>query len=188
MKKLLFICSILISATTFAQVFNPSNVPANTTGAGTRGTYGNYQAFNYATGTNCTIVTGTVTPVSRPDTLKSPVVVTTGYGTDSGYSQVQMNSRLATMFDFSVTRLTGTLAGAAVLQGSIDNATWYTLTGNTATCASCIGASATLSGTGTTHYTWMLAPDDQTFPYYQVRAITSGTCTATFALKAGYKY
>lgn len=191
MKNIVYLLLFLLVATaTNAQVFNSKSLPSNpSTG---RGTYGTYQAFNYQTGTICTIISNTVTPMpaSRAaDTLKVPVVNASGYNTDSGYVQFSFNGNYDMVFDLAITKVSGTLAGTAVLQGSTDNATWHTLTGNTTYCTDCIGASATITNTtGTKHYQWYMPHSATTYPYYQLFPLLSGTCTATFTGSAGYKY
>lgn len=180
MKKLIMIMLFgLTSLVGYSQTF-----PAKTTGSigsVTRGTYGTYASIGYINPvTIATIVSGTVTPTTRPDTLKSPVVVTTGYGTDTGYIQFSCSSVMNKTFELQMTVLTGTLAGAAVLLGSKDGQIWNAITGNTTYCAGCIGASASLSGAGTTAYQWYVPATAENYPYHQIRVITSGTCTATF--------
>jgi len=184
MKQIIAIMAfIALCFSAQAQTFIPKT-PAQTQSA-TRGGInagGTYLSIGYATGNQATITLGTVTPVSssHPDTLKAPRVNSLGYNTDTGYYQFSNSSNVDKLFDFSVTSLTGTLAGTAVLQGSRDGQNWLTLTGNTTACAGCSGSSATLTGSGTTHYYWYLPKDAEIFPYKQVRAIVTGTCTATF--------
>jgi hypothetical protein len=186
MKKLL--CLIAISGiftSTYGQTFQSQSVPTYIAPA--RGSFNALIAFGSQTGQNCTIVTGTVTACaatsshSALDTLSSPVSTITGYGTDSGYVFWSLSSRSSRTYDLTVKQLSGTLAGAAILQGSRDGVNWYTLTGNTTYCTGCTGASATLSGSGTTHYEWFIPLDGDGFLYHQVRIILSGTCTATFS-------
>lgn len=181
MKQILFLVAILLScfavdAQTWTALTPPANAIQATSGYG-------HQDFNYTIGSLWTISSGTVTavPSTRGDTLKSPAVVRTGYGADSGYVRFTANSFYGTLFDLSITTLTGTLAGTATLLGSIDGRDWKILTGRTTTCTSCIGASATLSGTGTTHYIWELYQEDNVFSYYALAPDLSGTCTATFS-------
>ena len=187
MKRIFLIVTILSFALTgFAQVWPAQSVSAGVVPArGGSQAGGTHQSIAAATGgiTISTIVNGTVTPMpsSRAaDTLQSPAVNATGYGTDSGYVLFGYSERASKLYILSVKRVSGTLAGAALLQGSYDGQTWYTLTGNTTYCTSCIGASATLSGTGTTKYSWYLPTDADNFTYHQLFPILSGTCTATF--------
>lgn len=175
-----------------AQVFpgqtKNTSVPAARGGANAGGTY---QVIGTQTGQIYTIVTGTVTamPSTRAaDTLQVPVANITGYGTDSGYTLFNYASRAAKLYTLSVNRISGTLAGTAILQGSYDGKQWYTLTGNTTYCTACVGASATLTGTGTTKYSWFLPIDADNFTSHQILPILSGTCTATFSgeITTGY--
>ena len=185
MKKLCFLLALI--AVTFgatAQTFNSlPKIPASFSSPA-RGNYGTIVPIGYVQGTQCTIVTGTVTPVSgsHPDTLKAPTTGIIGYGTDSGYVQFAYHNKVDKTFELLVSTLTGTLAGTAVLQGSFDNATWYTITGNTTYCASCKGASATLSGAGTSNYQWYVPDVAENYPYHQVAVYMTGTCTATYSV------
>lgn len=122
----------------------------------------------------------TVVPAGKLDTLTN---------TDTGAVRYTFMNNLDVVFDFAVTKISGTLAGTALLQGSIDNATWYTITGNTTYCASCIGASATVTNTtGTKHYQWYVPHSATVYPYYQVQVVTTGTCSASYTGSVGYKY
>lgn len=180
MKKIIFLIAfIAISATSIGQVFPISPVPQHT--AFSRGTYGTIQPYGYLAGNICSIITNTVTPVAVGsfDTLKN---------VDTGFVQFALNNSYDLLFDLQYNNLTGTAGGTAILQGSIDNASWHTLTGNTTYCSGCAGASGTVSGTGTTHYQWYLPQDATSYPYYQIRTIQSGTCTATYTGTVGYKY
>lgn len=176
--------------TGYSQTFNTKPLIALPNLSTARGTYGTYVGIGYVPANNCTIVTGTVTPVAsgHADTLFSPATGIVGYGTDTGYAQLVYRSKVDKTFDFTVTAISGTLAGTAILQGSYDNTVWYTLTGNTTYCTTCKGASATLSGSGTTDYQWYIPDNAENYPYHQVRAILSGTCTATFNLNTTVSY
>ncbi len=166
----------LISYSVTAQTFNSKSQPAN---AITPTSVYGHQPYNYLTGTICAIVTGTVTPVAtgKRDTLTN---------TDTGYVQFSMGGGYDLLFDFAVTKISGTVAGTSLLQGSIDNATWHTLTGNTTYCAGCQGASATVTD-ASAHYQWYIPNNGTNYPYYQIRTITSGTMTATYSSTLGYK-
>jgi len=145
-----------------------------------RGSFGTYTPFTSTTGTINKVVAGTITPVTsgRLDTLTNA---------DTGYIRMTLNSNYAMVFDLSMTKITGTLAGTAVLQGSTDNTNWVTLTGITTTCSGCQGASATITD-GSAHYKWAVPVGAVPFQYYQMRAITTGTCTASYTGTVGYKY
>lgn len=189
--KFIKILSVLLmfSAGISAQTFNAKAQPQLQVGT-TRGNFGTYQPYSYILGNHFTLVTNTVTPVAsgHNDTLVIPVTSATGYGTDTGYAQFYLPSALAILVDLGVTSISGTLAGTSLLQCSIDNKTWHTITGNTTYCTDCKGASATLTGSGETHYQWAVPSDFVWHPYWQVRSILSGTATATYTVTAGYKY
>lgn len=163
----------------YGQVFNAKSAASNT--SATRGINGQWLPIGSTPGATCTIISGTVTPTTRPDTLVSAPVSYHGYATDTGYVQFSFTSRVDKLYELTVNSLTGTLAGTAVLQGSRDNVTWYAITGSTTYCASCKGASATLSGSGTTKYQWSEPIGADIYQYHQFSVILSGTCTATFS-------
>lgn len=114
--------------------------------------------------------------------------------TDTGYVQFNMPNDYSMTIELFVTSLTGTLAGTSVLQGSsastmptVTSTNWDILTGNTTYCAGCKGASATLTGSGTTRYKWEIPKGQVGDQQYQVRSIVTGTCTATYTLLVSYK-
>lgn len=179
MKQLIAILALLaIGITSNGQVFTTKATPVNAVQPTSY--YGN-QSTNYYTGTICAVVANTVTPVSsgKKDTLTN---------VDTGFVQFVVNPSYNLLFDYTVTKISGTVAGTALLQGSLDNATWFTITGNTTYCAGCQGASATVTNTaGTKHYQWFIPNTATNYPYYQIQVITSGTMTATYAATAVYK-
>src|SRR4051812_7167708 len=120
--KFLSTIALLFCLYATAQNFNSKAIPANSVGP-TRGTYGTAQPFNYQTGSLFTIVTNTVTavPSGTIDTLTSPPTAYTGYKTDSAFLQFYFPSKVDAIFDLSIARISGTIAGTAVLQGSFDN-------------------------------------------------------------------
>ena len=180
LKSILFLCALalLVSATTHAQpVFVAQPVPSNPgPAAASRGNYGTIQFYTYTQASIWYLYLDTLRLGSYPtnDTGK------TAGSSDTLYFQWSNNLNVNHMFDLAVTNLTGTQAGTAILQGSLDNATWNTITGNTTYCTTCTGASATISGSGTTHYKWDIPANTTPFPYWQVRVIQTGTCTATY--------
>jgi len=186
MKKIIvtILALLAMGISTNAQTFPAQTLTKNS--SATRGGInagGTYLSIGYATGQNYTIVTGTVTPASasHPDTLFVPTTGISGYGTDTGYVFYSFSSNVNKTYDLQVNSVSGTLAGTAILQGSTDGQGWHTLTGNTTYCTGCAGASATLTGSGTTHYQWYMPKDADNYQYHQIRAILSGTCTATFS-------
>lgn len=181
---LLATLSVVSQAQTFIAQTKPNNKNAVTA---TRGAMGTYQSFNYQSGQICAVISNTVTPVAsgKLDTLTNA---------DSGYVQFYncniVNNNLDMMFDFAVTKISGTVASTAVLQGSLDNQTWNTITGNTTYCAGCVGASATITNTaGTKHYQWYLPHSATNYPFYQIfTGATSGTYTASYTGTVNTKY
>ena len=168
MKKIMILlCALLVGSISYAQTFTGKSTPSNaiTSTAG----YG-HQPINYTTGQVCNITQGTVTPVAsgKLDTLWR------ANATDTGYLQWTLQGTYNFLFDLAVTKISGTVAGTAILQGSIDSKTWHTLTGIATYCADCSGASATVTN-ATAHYQWYLSRDATNYPYYQVRYISSDT-------------
>jgi hypothetical protein len=170
----------LIALSSQAQVFNAK--PSTAAQIGTPGgPFGTIQQWATINGAICAVITNTVTPVAtgKLDTLTN---------VDTGYVQWTVNNRWDMLFDFYVTKISGTVAGTSLLQGSIDNATWNTLTGNTTALAGGQGASCTVTNTtGTKHYQWFLPAGSVIYPYYQIQTITSGTMTASYGGTVGYK-
>jgi len=179
MKQLILILAVVATCfNSIGQTFNTKTTPTNAIQP--TAYYGN-QSLNYYTGNICAVVANTVTPVAsgKKDTLTN---------VDTGFVQFAVNPSYNLLFDYTVTKISGTVAGTALLQGSLDNATWFTITGNTTYCATSQGASATITNTaGTKHYQWFIPTTATNYPFYQIQLITSGTMTATYAATAAYK-
>lgn len=174
---MLFTCAIPVIGD--GQVFNTKTAPTPPAGP-VRGNFGAVQSFTQQNGTICAILSNTVTPVAsgKRDTLSN---------TDTGYVQFTMNNRFDMLFDLYVTKISGTVAGTSILQGSLDNATWKTITGST-TYSATQGASATVTD-GTAHYQWSVpVAAGMVYPFYQIRTISTGTMTASYTGTANYKY
>jgi hypothetical protein len=181
MKKIIVLIVLaVVSIGSYAQTFT-TKTPGKS-GSATRGNFGTYQSFGQIPGTICAVTSNTVTPVAsgKLDTLTN---------VDTGYVQFTVPNNLDFTFDFTVTKISGTVAGTALLQGSLDNSTWFTITGNTTYCASCQGASATVTNTtGTKHYQWYVPHSATNYPFYQVQVISSGTMTASYNGTLNTKY
>lgn len=145
-----------------------------------RGTYGTLTPISTANGTIYGYVAGVIT-YKTADTLTN---------VDTGLVRWTFNNAYNLIFDYTVTKLSGTVGGTALLQGSNDNTTWNTITGNTTYCAGCQGASATVTNTaGTKHYQWNIPYSaGVNYKYWQVQVITSGTMTATYSGNVYYSY
>lgn len=184
MKNIVLIL-LCLCATSFiggAQTFNSKNAP-NAVSGPTRGVYGNMQSYTSQTGVICAIRSNTVTPLASG-------VLDTLTNVDTGYVQFVFPSQLGFLYDFAVTKITGTVAGQAFLYGSIDNATWHIIRGDTTRCVDCVGYAATVTNTaGTKHYQWVVpANTAPVYPFYQVGWTTAGTMTASYSGTAKYKY
>jgi len=186
MKNTILILLIFAGVSLRAQTFPAYTT--NVTKSATRGTggvtvAGSYLPIGYSQSVTTYVITGgVVTPTTRPDTMQSPGQTNGGYDSTIGYAQFSYNSRVTKGFDLSIKSLTGTLAGTAILQGSYDGQTWYTITGNTTYATGSVGASATLTGSGTTHYQWFLPLDADVYPIHQIKLTATGTCTFTYSL------
>ena len=114
--------------------------------------------------------------------------------TDTGWVQWSMPNVYLQCTDLSVKRLSGTVAGTAVLYGcnsatmpSPISGLWQAITANTTYCTGCVGASATITGTGTTLYEWHVPEIACDYNQFQIRVISTGSNTFTFTLSDLYK-
>jgi hypothetical protein len=165
MKKIaVFLAFIAFASVSFAQ---------------SRGTFGTIQTFTQQPVALYSVSVGVLTPITVVDT----------FTIDTTVGQFTFNGNYDIGVDVAITKISGTVGGTLLLQGSYDNSTWYAITGNTTYCASCIGASATITNTaGTKHYVWDVPHSAVNFKYYQVTAIPTGTMSATFNPNVYYKY
>lgn len=137
----------------------------------------------------------------RQVTCKTPANVTkiqlydTLTDVDTGYLQFSTPNGGSIVASLTMTKLTGTQAGTAVLMGSNlqsmpspTDASWRIITGSVVYVAGGWGASATVTGTGTTYYQCHLPAVGNDFANYQVRIITSGTVTTVYSMNVGNKY
>ena len=153
------------------------NATAQSTTA--RGIYGTIQPFTPAPVSTYSVVLGVYIPVPAVDT----------FGVDTTAAKWTFNNNYDMLVDLGITKISGTVAGSAILQGSIDGSTWYAITGNTTYCAACIGASATITNTaGTKHYQWFVPHSATGFNQYQLIGVPSGTMSATFVPSVKYRY
>jgi len=144
-----------------------------------RGIYGTIQPFTFHGVSTYSVVAGVYKPITVVDT----------FGVDTTAGQWTFNNNYDVVVDMAITKISGTVAGTATLQGSMDNATWYAITGNTTYCAACIGASATMTNTaGTKHYQWYVPHSATGYLYYQLLAVPTGTMSATFNPTVSYRY
>lgn len=100
--------------------------------------------------------------------------------TDTAYMRASFNGVYNLQFRLTMTKISGTVGGAAILQGTnVANPSegdWFTLTGsdNGASSSQYQGASATISN-ATASYWWNVPKTQATYQYYRIRVITSGT-------------
>jgi hypothetical protein len=143
-----------------------------------RGNYGTVQPWTPSTGGIYKQVGAVPTPVAA-DTLVN---------VDTGYVYFTFNNLYNHLIVLHIVPVTGTGAGTSILQGSYDNTTWYTLTGNTTYCTTCKGASATIAN-AVADYTWNLPVDvGANFKFTRIRTISSGTVTETYTAIDYYGY
>lgn len=171
MKKLLIIAALFISATSFGQ-----NVV---------GGYGHQPTLVRAS-----------TSLSPSGVVRSQATytMTATAASDTVYTQWINANSYYQVADLFMTTQSGTLAGTGVMYGSNasnmpspTSKTWQALTGLTTYCSGCVGASTTLMGAATTQYTWHMPEGGSDYQYYQIRAIVTPTCTATFSTRVTYK-
>lgn len=109
-------------------------------------------AFVMPTETKAQLVTLSVS--AADDTLTN---------TQTGNLTLTANSpRDVITFELKVVRVSGTAAGTAKLQGSLDGTTWYD-----------IGSAFTITNTATQSNVWTVTPSN--FIYYRVNVAASGT-------------
>ena len=118
------------------------------------------------------------TPVSR-DTITNAETGSIGHRVTYAYDL---------SFNYTITRLSGTLAGSSVLKGTNDTTLgpWHTVKGDTTQCSTCVVSTATLTNAATNTFTWRVKSSP--FVYYRIQTTTTGTVTATHDLVTDYKY
>jgi len=90
---------------------------------------------------------------------------------------------LVTQLSGSITATSMKLQGALDTTGGLLSANWKDLTGVTALCAGCVGASSTTVPGSSLNYTWIVHGNTQNFPYLRVVGDHTGTFTATYVGK-----
>lgn len=172
----------LISLIAIAAIFFAAQLQAQTFNVG-RGNYGNYKPMSYFT-----MHTYNGQGVSKATSLDTLV------NGDTGYVWCFVPSQFNLTFDVISNVISGTVATASYkLQGSMDSSTltasWHSITGATALCTDCIGASSTTAPSGSvTHYVWQVPYNTNNFQNFRVQIIQTGTCTATYNGKATSSY
>jgi hypothetical protein len=101
-------------------------------------------------------------------------------GTDTAYLNHMIDYPADLHFKLTITKTSGTVAGAAILQGSVDNSTWFSVnTDDGIAAASQYQDTATVTN-GTASYWWKVQKDNAVYKYYRIRVITSdGVSTAS---------
>lgn len=151
MKKIIVLLAIIASTITAnAQV-----------GRGSFGTVQNFSNYNPKIYNRLNVLVGA-------DTLK---------GVDTAYLVFPYSYKYDATFTIKTAQKAGTYAGSAYLQASNDNINWQSITGLTAVCTSCLGASKSYSGvTTSTANTWDVGKIN--FPYWRIM-ITGSTSSDT---------
>lgn len=101
---------------------------------------------------------------------------------DTGYITKQLTAgRYDMLFEITVTKVSGTVAGNIILQGSNDNSTWFNLASTNQTdgfdagITNFVEDTATLTN-ATNTYRWLIGGSTAwRFAYYRARVITTGT-------------
>ena len=124
-------------------------------------------------------------------TLADTLVGSGSRNRDTGYAWAWTpdNKRTRTV-NVLVTQLTGSITATSMkLQGALDtsggllSANWKDLTGVTALCASCVGASSTTVPGTSLNYTWIVHPNTNNMNFIRVVGDHTGTFTATYLAK-----
>lgn len=134
-----------------------------------------------------TIQQTTALPVSYKNAAGTTVALDTLVSADTGYIWLgQISNNLNLNINALITQVTGTVAATAILQAS-DNSAFtypYTITGTTTQCASCVGASATITAAGNNKW---IVPESP-LQYYRVRIIKTDTGKAAYTGSAYMKW
>lgn len=108
--------------------------------------------------------------------------------TDTGFLYVTFNGSYDLQFKATITKISGTVAGAAIVFGSNDGTNWFALesviTGTGITASQYQEDTATITD-ATASYWWNLPHG--LFQYYRVRIISSGTSTYSYTGTAYYR-
>jgi hypothetical protein len=123
---------------------------------------------------------------------------------DTSYAYIWMGDNYNRTFELTGTTISGTVATVALtLFGYNNNSTPMTasqiavlastgnaqaITGATAYCAGCVGASSTTVPGASKKYSWVVPASTVTFDNYYIRAIQTGTATATYTGKVITQY
>lgn len=95
--------------------------------------------------------------------------------TDTAYLTTSVTGSYDLQFKLTVTKISGTVGGAVILQGSNDNSTWFSLnSGDNGAADTQYQDTATVTN-GTASYWWNLPKVNATYQYYRLRHISSGT-------------
>ncbi len=132
--------------------------------------------------TDVTRRTGSVNTASVPKATDSLVNV------DTGTIGHRVSYAYDLSFNYTVTRLSGTLAGSVTLHGTNDsvNGPWLHVKADTSQCKTCTVTTGTFTNAATNKFTFRVPRSP--FTYYRLEAITSGTVIATHSLVTDYKY
>lgn len=96
--------------------------------------------------------------------------------TDTTYLTATITGSYDLIFKTTVTKISGTVGGSMLLQGSVDNSIWFTLANSTSNIASGQMSDTATVTNATASYHWRL--DNHKWQYYRVRYISSGTQTS----------
>lgn len=108
--------------------------------------------------------------------------------TDTGFLYVTLNGTYDMQYKMNITKITGTVAGSAILFGSNDLSTWFALesviTGTGITAGQFQEDTVTVAN-ATASY-WLNLPHSL-FKYYRIRIISSGTSTYSYTGTVYYR-
>ena len=124
-------------------------------------------------------------------TLADTLVGSGSRNRDTGYAWAfTPDNKKTRTVNVLVTQLTGSITATSMkLQGCLDtsggllSANWRDLTGVTALCAACVGASSTTVPGSSLNYTWIVHPNTHNMNFIRVVGDHTGTFTATYLAK-----
>lgn len=116
-----------------------------------------------------------VAKAQSTQTLRVAAAEDTLTNVDTAYLLATISGIYDLNFKLTITKISGTVGGTALLQGSPDNSNWFTINSTAQDfAASQFQSSATVTN-GTADYWWNVPATNHVYRYYRIRVITSGT-------------
>lgn len=95
--------------------------------------------------------------------------------TDTAYMLATIDGIYDLKFKLTMTKISGTVGGAAILYGSDNNSDWFAINSTDQDLAASQYQDTATVSNGTASYWWNVPSANATFKYYRIRVITSGT-------------